>query len=123
MQPGGTDNIPDLSNVTGEDPRMRVTITARAAEQLHVYLVKADDAVVYEGEGRHEALQAYIGKRRELSDFATDPESYRVRFWCDGVEYLCDQESFPPRASKDRGKSCRQITGAVRPYSWERHIP
>lgn len=105
-----------------EDPRMLLVVTERKVEESHCYLIKIDGAGIIFRE-RHAALQYYTGARRRLNDFATEPENYRVRIWCDDVEYFCDQESSPPGPRRDRGKSCRQFTGAVRPYYWERHMP
>jgi len=106
-----------------EDPRMREIITPRAIEPPHTYVVKRDGETIFEGQVRHEAIQVYVASRRAIDDFDCVPELYRVRIWCDGAEFFCDQDSFPPRATRDRGKSCRQITGAVRPYPWERKMP
>src|SRR5262245_64811917 len=112
------------------DARMNATITERKPE-FHAYIIKWKST---SGErfqelwqewftnSRHRAIQFYTSKRKELKDFAIEPENYLVRFFCDGVEYLCDQEQWP-QGWRDRGKSCRQLTGAVRPFPWERQIP
>jgi hypothetical protein len=72
---------------------------------------------------RHYALQAYWNTRLHYSDYASEPANYLVRFFCDGKEYLCDQETWPWNAEKDRNKSCRQMTSFGRPFPWSRKIP
>ena len=105
-----------------QDPRMELRCSPIKANKPHVYVVAVKSELLFETADRHKALQGYIAARKMLNDFADDPTQYLVRLYCDGVEYLCDQESFPP-SWRDRGKSCRQLTGAVRPYPWERQIP
>ena len=113
------------------DERMNVMISPKRTEALHHYKIKwrspsderfSEPWQSWTTDYRHKALQFYILKRKELTDFATEPENYLVRFFCDGTEYLNDQESWP-NGWRDRGKSCRQLSGAVRPYPWERKIP
>jgi hypothetical protein len=104
------------------DPRMALTVGPARIEASHVYVVKVLGKVLLKTGDRHRALQVYVKARRALDDHATEPARYLVRLWCDDREYFCDQDSFP-QGWRDSGKSCRQLTGAVRPYPWERQLP
>jgi hypothetical protein len=108
--------------MTTLDPRMELTLSGDAsAKPVNAYRVHARDQIVLAGTCRHSALQVYVAMRKHLNDFGP-AESRLVKIFCNNVEYLNEDESWPP-GPKDRGKSCRQITGAVRPYPWERHMP
>lgn len=106
---------PDLEKPCAGD------FSSATSEQAHDYVVRWPGGS-FSSPVRHFALQSYVAKRIELNDFGP-AEGRIVSMWCDGVEfYNVDEKANRPSAGVN-GESCRQLTGMIRPFPNERHMP
>ena len=81
----------------------------RWAEKPHSYRVWVCDTGDFETADRHYALQHYMAARKRLKDFSGNPAEYKVRMFCDGVEYFNDPS--PDWGKSEVGLSIRNVAG------------